>query len=508
MVSVASPGNVLLPKKGADGKTARFPDSLGLARRQANGPNLPLMSRIKPPSDIRLLIGRRNSALPPEDRLAGSSRADAIQVDRARVESDARTIRRVSSADSQMRDFENHDSHPKTRQRLEASPKQVQSVQIQKKLFAQTDDVKKNVETPASMYDTKDSLQQIPFKTSRSGHSQLAGEGTSASLRNNARSNFLNEGGCEGMIASALDSETPMMHSRHMDISPKFHQTSKPPSTNRADHISIYRVMEDKFPVSHLSINGSQIVRKHLSEEQPVKAALASFDTCTNPMKLNFNPITSPEWSGRKDSSYDHEAYELLSQARNELHDLKENWKEAVLASRSVAKMKLELAAAQESAKEVLELRNLLSQAGDDKANLTAELRKVAMQYDLISKQLRESEARCRELQESQTKMAEEHEASRNELNLLREAEAARKSEAGKRSKFSSERVRGLENQVRDLESRVSAAQVERDDLTMECEDLRSFSETLQQAAADAEQVSKRAAFNSHPLHRWSCIGV
>jgi hypothetical protein len=493
-VSVATPGNVLVPKEGADGKIARFPDSL-LARRQANGPTVPLLSRIKPPSDIRLLIGRRNSALPQydkfEDRRLASSRAEAIQVDRTRIESGTRTIVRVSSADSQMRDFETHDSRLTTRHGSEASPKEVQ---IQKKLFAQADDVKKDVETPVAMYDTRNNVQKIPFKTSRSGHSQWPGEGASASPRNNAMSNILNEGGCEGMTASAIDSETPMMHSRHVDISPKFQQTSKPVSTN-TDHISIYRVMEDKFPVSHLSINGSKIVRKHLSEEQPVKAALASFDTYTHPMKMNFNPLQSPEWSGRKESSYDHEAYELLSQARTELHDLKENWKVAVLASRSVAKMKLELSAAQESAKEVLELRNALSRAGDDKANLTAELRKVAMQYDLISQQLRESEARCRELRESRTKIAEEHEAARNELNCLHKADAARKSEEGKNLMFSSERVRGLENQVKVLESRVSAAEDERDDLTMECEDLRSFTETLQQAAADAEQVSKRAAF-------------
>jgi hypothetical protein len=448
--------------------------------RQINGAGA-VPSRIKPPSDISSMIGKRPSSTLPRNEKPGEISArssnqirhgasildsqkhpnydhqresEMLDEGQSSENRGSQSIRQKSH--DRLKQVENHPSISKNLAALAASPK---ISTIQKQLFTHPE------ENMDSREHNTNGVQSPKF------------HGT-------VRRKRLDESASEDFTASTAYPETPI--ARSGEDREQTRKAAYTPTTARPDRVVSYRALDEPYPAAQ---NFSNTKSKLSTPRTKENSGNPGSNLLTIPLKLKQD-FSSPTWQERKDQPYDHEAYELLNEARNELHDMKERWKEAVLASRSVSNIKLELSAAQESAKEVLELRRALSQAYSDKENLTVELRRVAIQYDILSQQYRDSDAKCRELDESRTKVKEQYEAAIRQADNLRKAVQFSPLKLDETSENGLEKLEKLKERVEGLESELSAARADREDLAMECDDLRRFTDTLQIAATDAEQVS------------------
>ena len=483
--TVTSHANVLQSMSGA---AARFSEPLqqNIAFRHSTNPGVTGTSRIKPPSDISSIIGKRNTVAHRNDKPEESFCAEDSQYPGC-------DERMLSVGDGQPKKS-NRGSYSDTRlhhsvlapkdincQSLHASAlmntmKSPSNVQIQKKLFAPTDENARSGMRQSASFSVSAKSQTV----------SVARFAENSRLDSNRRKR-VDESGSDDFTASAVDIETPVTRSREIGE----HQ---PPTTARTNTVGVYRAIDESFSAGPVGVNISKVAGNAWDPRQfsPTKLNIADVREMQGsifniPLKSQIE-LTSRE---RKDGTLDQEAYEVLYEARNELHNMKEKWKEAVLASQSIAKIKLELSAAKDSAKEVSNLRQALAQACEDKENLTVELRKVAAQYDLLSRQLHDSDIRYHELEDSRKKLYEQHNTVKVELEALRLVEASRMDTNDDVPEAALARVRSVENQLRALECELSTVRAERDDFRMECEDLRRFADTLQIAATDAEQVTR-----------------
>ena len=433
--------------------------------RQTNGPAV-VPSRIKPPSDVSSMIGRRPYAFLRNGKL---EEYGAISAGKALSSETLFNVQSSKSRDAQATLQPPQPALSRVNQAEMNSLPQKKSVtpprsaQIQKKLFVHADEMSDSRHNPSVVVDRQDR--------------------SAVRIDRVATSKMLDESVSEDFTASTADPETPLSHSRGIG---ELQRTFNPPTTARPARIAAHGSLEGSYPAQQ---NYSKVQntekRSPLSTEKPGKPNSVMFAL---PLKVKQD-FSSPIWDTQERLPYDKEAYDLLFEARNELHNLKESWKGAVLASNSISKIKQELSSAKASTKEVAELRQALLEACADKQNLTIELRKVAAQYDLLSQQFRDSDARCRQLEDSRAAVKEQKEAALREVEALRAAAPADPRHFDDTADNSSTGRRELEEKVEDLESQLATALAEREDLALECDDLRRFADTLQIAATDAEQV-------------------